>query len=462
MNQASVPEHAPAGASTSVPVGVPVGDLSALLETVAETLDDPTWLRTRRREALERYHALAWPRGDEEMWRRTPLRNAPWQQWRLPLAEDASSPPPLPSWLNGVARDDAAGVIMHADARLLQEELAQDLAQRGVLLAPLSQAAREYPDLVQRHLHALLPADSDRFTALSAALWTQGLFCYVPRGVHVDTPLYHLKTSQADGAGILGQTLIVVEEGASLTLVEATASTSHPASTRAPAFSHHSLEIVAEADTQVHVVLVQNWGDNVSAFVTARARAGREANVQIASAVFGGRLHKERLTMDLAGEGARADLLGIFVAVGHQHVEFNTRQDHTAERGESTLLIKGALDGHARAVQYGVIKIFPEGQRTVAQQTLRNLLLSGDAEADPIPVLEIEADDVKCAHAAAVGPVDPEHLFYLQARGIPPEMAERMVVQGFLDVVVDRLPDAHLRTVVESLVERKLQEEPTE
>ena len=459
MNQASVPEHAHAGASTSVPVG----DLSALLETVAETLDDPTWLRTRRREALERYHALAWPRGDEETWRRTPLRDAPWTQWRLPLAEDAASPPTtLPSWLNGVAPDDAAGVIMHADARLLQEELAHDLAQRGVLLAPLSQAAREYPDLVQRHLHALLPAGNDRFTALSAAMWTQGMFCYVPSGVRVDTPLYHLKTSQTDGAGILGQTLIVVEEGASLTLVEATASTSHSASARAPVFSHHSLEIVAEAGAQVHVVLVQNWDDNVSAFVTARARAGREANVQIASAVFGGRLHKERLTMDLAGEGASADLLGIFVAGGHQHVEFNTRQDHTAERGESTLLIKGALRGHARAVQYGVIKISPEGQRTVAQQTLRNLLLSGDAEADPIPVLEIEADDVKCAHAAAVGPVDPEHLFYLQARGIPPEMAERMVVQGFLDVVVDRLPDAHLRTIVESLVERKLQEEPAE
>ena len=451
MNQASVHEHARASARTSEPAADP----AELLEAAAVALDDPTWLRTRRLEALERYHALEWPRGDEETWRRTPLRDAPWTQWRPPLAEDATAPPP---WLIGVAGGDAAGVVLHADAHLLQQELSRDLAQRSVLLAPLSQAAREYPDLVQRHLHSLLPAGNDRFTALNAALWTQGLFCYVPRGVHVETPLYHLRASQADGAAILGQTLVVVEDGGALTLVEASASRSAPAS--APAFSHHSLEVVAEAGAQVRVVQIQNWGENVSAFVTARAQAGREADVQMASVVFGGRLYKERFTMDLAGEGARADLLGLFVAGGRQHVEFNTRQEHSAERGESTLLIKGALTGHAHAVQYGVIKIFPEGQRTVSQQTLRNLLLSGDAEADPIPVLEIEADDVKCAHAAAVGPVDPEHLFYLQARGIPPEMAERMVVQGFLDVVVDRLPDAHLRAVVESLVESKLREEP--
>ena len=205
---------------------------------------------------------------------------------------------------------------------------------------------------------------------------------------------------------------------------------------------------------------LQHWGHDVNAFVTQRLRTARDARVFSASVAFGGRLSRERIVLDAAEDGISADLVGLFVGTGDQHIEYDTRQDHTAVGGRSDLQIKGALDDRASAVQYGVVAISPEGQKTSGHQTMRNLLLSSGAGADPIPVLEIEADDVQCSHAAAVGPVDPEHIFYLQSRGIPPEEAERMVVQGFLDVVTQRLPDEDLRHAVDDLVHERLDPDP--
>jgi Fe-S cluster assembly protein SufD len=326
-----------------------------------------------------------------------------------------------------------------------------------VLLLPLSQAAREHEALVRERLHSMLPAETNRFTALSAALWTQGILCYVPKRVAIEGSLLHLigKSSgdhASTGHGLFGQTLFIAEEGAAVTLIEASASDDGPAAS----LLHRSVEVLAGPNSDVRYVCLQNWGADACAFVTQQIRAERDARVLSASAAFGGALSRERIVLEGVGEGINAELVGLFVGTDAQHIEYDTRQDHLSAGGTSDLQIKGALDDHAMAVQYGVVKIAPEAQKTSGQQTMRNLLLSAGAGADPIPVLEIEADDVKCSHAAAVGPVDPEQIFYLQSRGIPPDDAERMVVQGFLDVVAQRLPDADLRESVERIVEAKL------
>ena len=321
---------------------------------------------------------------------------------------------------------------------------------------------------MRAHLHRTVPVTESRFTALSAALWTQGLFCYVPKGVQVDAPLRHLigKSVRAPGAaaqGLFGQTLLVAGKDSAVRLIEAAASDDAVAGDGAAApgaLLHRTVEIAAGANSDVHYVGLQHWDRDVNAFVTQRVRTARDARVFSASVVFGGRLSRERIVLDAAEAGIDADLVGLFVGTGDQHIEYDTRQDHTAVGGRSDLQIKGALDDRANAVQYGIVAITPAGQKTSGHQTMRNLLLSSGAGADPIPVLEIEADDVKCSHAAAVGPVDPDQIFYLQTRGIPPEEAERMVVQGFLEVVAQRLPDADLRRAVEDLVHEKLGVDP--
>ena len=430
--------------------GAPTSDLVDALSTA---LDEPAWLRDHRCAALDAYQRTAWPALDQEEWRRTPMDDVPLDHFCL-VTNGAGSHalPTLPAEFNR-----PAGLIFHNDAHPATPSPGRRLSRAGVIFLPLSQAARDHEDLVRPHLNTIIPADQDRFTALTAALWSQGLFCYIPADVTLDEPLLHLLQKTTAGQGIFGHTLIVAEANTSFTLLESASSdTLPPTNPPTPSLSHRTIEIIAGQNADVRLIEVQNWGNDVHAFVTQRTRQARDARVQLTSAAFGGRLSKERIDVDLTGDGSQADIVGIFVAQDDQHIEYNTRQDHHGLGATSNLLIKGAITDNAAAVQYGVIKIWPEGQKAGGYQTMRNLLLSEGASADPIPVLEIEADDVQCSHAAAVGPVDPEHLFYLESRGIPPEQAKHMVVQGFLDVATERLKDERVRTYVQDLIAQKL------
>jgi Fe-S cluster assembly protein SufD len=162
------------------------------------------------------------------------------------------------------------------------------------------------------------------------------------------------------------------------------------------------------------------------------------------------------LNAELRGAGANSDMLGLYFGDGDQHFDHNTRQDHSAPSSKSDLLYKGALDGRSRAVFRGIIKVHRGAQQTDAYQTNRNLLLSGDARADSLPNLEIEADDVKCSHGASVGELDREHLFYLMSRGLPRPQAERLVVMGFLGEVLARLPLGGVAEKVSRIIEERL------
>jgi Fe-S cluster assembly protein SufD len=440
----------------------------AMVEAISSRLNEPGWLRDHRLAALARYEASEWPKATDEVWRRTPFEAAPLEAWRI--ADTAGSPPAGLAELAGSGR---GGLITHIDGGVVIRELESALAGKGVLLLPLSEAAREHEELVRPHLNSAAVLDDPtpgnaRFAALSAALWTQGVFIYIPKDVAIDETLYHLMSKTTAGAGIFGHSLIVAEAGAMVTVVESTLSAS-PTDGTDPSLALRTVEVIAGDGADVKIVGLNRWGNDVHAFTTVRGSLGRGTQVTAGSAVFGGRLHREYTSFEVglagsgpmsgAADGSHLELLGVFVGSDHQHIEHNTYQVHDAPGGTSALTIKGALDDESTAVQYGTIKITLNGQRTTSEQTMRDLLLSEGASADPIPVLEIEADDVKCAHAAAVGPVTPEHLFYLESRGIDPETAERMIVQGFLTELVDKFPDAHTREVITGLVDTHLQNE---
>ncbi len=430
--------------------GAPTPDLVDALSTA---LDEPAWLRDHRLAALDAYQRTTWPALDQEEWRRTPMDDVPLEHFCL-VTNGAGSHalPTLPAAFNR-----PAGLIIHNDAHPAILSPGRRLSRAGVIFLPLSQAARDHEELVRPHLNSIIPTDQDRFTALTAALWSQGLFCYVPANVTLDEPLLHLLQKTTAGQGIFGHTLIIAEAGAALTLLESAASDNlPPTDPPTPSLSHRTIEIIAGQNADIRLIEIQNWGNDVDAFVTQRTRQARDARVQLTSLALGGRLSKENIDVDLRGDGSQADIIGLFIGHDHQHIEYNTRQDHHGIGATSNLLIKGALTDHAAAVQYGLIKIWPEGQKAGGYQTMRNLLLSEGASADPIPVLEIEADDVQCSHAAAVGPVDPEHLFYLESRGIPPQQAHHMVVQGFLDVATEHLTDERIRTYVQDLIAHNL------
>jgi Fe-S cluster assembly protein SufD len=414
------------------------------VEELGSLHGEPDWLRARRREAFAAFERLPMPSRSDEEWRRTDVRG---------LDLDAFEPFER---ANGVAPadpiDGAAGVLRQRGSEPGAVELDADLAARGVLFLPLTVAAREHPDLVRRHLFTEVRPERDKLAALHAALFSGGTFLYVPEGVAIERPLVSQFWSSVGGAAVLPHTLIVAGRGSSFNYLDEFLS---PDLDR-PALTSGSAEVIAGEGANVGYLALQRWGRHAWQFADQRARAERDATVRMVSVGLGGRFAKNRIAASLVGPGASAELKALFFGSGKQFFDFHTLQQHQVGNTTSDLLFKGALRDEARSVYAGLIRIEPNASRSDAYQANRNLLLSKTAKAHSIPMLEILNNDVRCTHGATVAPVDPEHLFYLESRGIPAPTAERMIVHGFFGEVLDRIPVAQARDLVESELEARI------
>ena len=205
-----------------------------------------------------------------------------------------------------------------------------------------------------------------------------------------------------------------------------------------------------------YVSLQKRMGEGGVYLASQRTLAERDSTLDTLNVALGGSVGRVDLNARLLGPGANSDMLGLYFGDSNQHFDFNTSQDHVAPHAHSDLLYKGALDGDARGVFRGIIRVHEGAQRTDAYQTNRNLILSDKAIATSLPNLEIEADDVRCSHGATVGQLDAEALFYLMSRGLRREQAERLVVLGFLGEVLSKLPLGGVVEKVTQAIEAKL------
>lgn len=440
------------------------GTLAALrlerhaVEEISSIRQEPPWLRQRRLDAWRIYEETPLPTGQEEDWRRTDIRNlslngvAPFARGRSGIAR----PRDLPSELGALwdERAPGAGLVVQHNSEVVLRNLDDKLAREGVILSDLHTAAREHPDLVQRYLMTdAVPPTEWKLVALHAALWSGGAFLYVPRDVQVGLPVSYVLGLSAHGLASFPHLLVVAEPGSWVALIDE--STSPTMDT--VGLASGVVEIFVGEGAQVHYVNVQRWGGHMYGFNTVRARLGRDSSLHALMVGLGGRLTKTRLDAVLAEPGAHAELLGLSFADRNQHFDYSTLQDHVAPHTVSDLLFKSALKDEADLAWYGLVQVRPTASRSEASQTNRNLLLSDRAKAAPTPVLEIQAYDVlRCSHAATVGPVDQEQLFYLQSRGIPRPAAERILVDGFFHDVVGRIPSRPVLDRVMAALEAKL------
>ncbi len=430
-------------------------ELRDQITALSRSKAEPDWLLAFRLASFEQALSMEWWTGQEESWRRTPRERLP-RRARVGRVAGGSNGTPISVPAHVFAPDAHAGMVHQIDGRVAASDLAEHARAQGVIIKPLAAAARENPDLIQEWLGAVGPP-ADRYEAFGRALWTQGVFVYAPRGAVVDESLFYLVTQDVQQGDHWHYTLVVAERESQVSLIDGGDADDRRADLEETPLIHASVELIAEDGANLQFASVQRWHRQTAAISTTRGRVGRDATLRVTTAAFGADLDKQRIDIDMSQNGGYADIRGLFVGDGKQHIEHVTRQYHNGVGATSDLLIRGVLTDESQAVQYGLIRITPEGQKTNAHQTMRNLLLDDGAGADPIPMLEIEADDVKCSHAAAVGPVDPDQLFYLQARGIPPKVAERMVVRGFLSEIADGVPDEHMRDVIDELVEIQLE-----
>ena len=412
------------------------------------------WLRAARQRAHGVFAATPMPTTEAEEWRYTDIgRMLKLEGFSFAdEAKPAASADALPAGVRALMVNAQGARAVQVDASVVLRELPAELAAQGVILSSLESAAAEHPELVQRHLASAVTDEAGKFAAMSNAFWTGGFFLYVPRDVRVETPVRLFRWITGAGTAAFGRLLIVAERGAEIAIVDELASDEMAR----PTLSVGAAEIVAEEGAKVTYVSLQRFGAGVSHLSTDRLMAGRDAKITTLYATLGADLVRADVQCGLRAPGAHVDMLGVYISQGTQHFDHETLQDHAAPHASSNLLFKGALQDTGRSVFRGLIRVHPKAQRTDAYQTNRNLLLSTGARADSLPNLEIQADDVRCSHAATVGQLDEEELFYLLSRGIPRSEAVRLVVFGFFGEVLDQLPLEAVRAELVRAVELKL------
>jgi Fe-S cluster assembly protein SufD len=384
-----------------------------------------------RAELLERYRALPLPTTKDEHWRFTDLAGFDPEAWTANGASEIASPPSF-------IELDAAGVANVGEAGIEIER-----APEGIRFEPL----KDDHEL----LHSLVGWD-EKFAAHNAAMWRNGLLVHVPRGVIVEEPLYVRISNAVEGGSLFWRLLVVADPESRFTLIEEYVS----ASPEVKGYSNAAVEIVVRDAAKVEYVSVQNLSRGTWHFASHHARVERDAELDWVAAGLGSTKGKVRIHNDLAGPGATSRVTGAYFLDGTQHLDYDTFQEHIAPNTTSDFAFKGALSGKARAVWRGMIRVEEGAQKTNAYQENRNLLLSKTAHADSIPGLEILANDVRCTHGATLGQVDREQIFYLMTRGLSRSEAERLIVGGFFQDVLDRVQLEPVRVALAAALEARI------
>jgi Fe-S cluster assembly protein SufD len=386
-----------------------------------------------RTAALDRYKELPLPDTAQEAWRFTDLRGFdPDSFGHAPISETGTGPQQTMLDL------DVAGLAVVTEAGIAIER-----APDGIRFEPLTDAAERLYELV---------GWDEKFTAHNAALWQHGLLVHVPKGVQLEQPLYVRIANTVEGGSLFWRLLIVADEGSRFSLVEEYSSSSPELS----GYSNAAVEIFVEEGARLEYVSVQNYSQETWHFATHHARVGRDAELDWVAGGFGSKRGKIRIQNDLSGPGATSRVTGAYFADGDQHLDYDTFQEHIAPNTESDFAFKGALRDDASAVWRGMIRVEQDAQKTNAYQENRNLLLSPTAHADSIPGLEIMANDVRCTHGATLGRVDRDMLFYLMARGLSRAEAERLIVRGFFQDVLDRVEIEPVREALGAALEARI------
>jgi Fe-S cluster assembly protein SufD len=384
---------------------------------LAELATAPAWLEERRQKGASLIESLPLPDSKAKGWEFTDLAGLE---------------------IDSYAASDAEAEIAGAD---------------GATVLPLAEALSSHAELLEQKLGSLVPAE-DFFVARNEAGWHDGVLVHVPRGVKVADPIRIEVPVQRDGAAVAWRTLVVLEEGAEAEVWEHWSSPGD----EIDGLVNSVVELSVGQAATLRYINTQDISEKAWIFATQRAEVERDGRLDWAALGFGSGRGKVRMETKLAGPGSEARVTGGYAGGPGQHLDFDTLQEHAAPNTNSDLAFRGVLAAGSTAVWRGMIKVDPGAQQTDAFQESRNLLLSTEAHADAIPGLEIEADDVRCTHAAAIAQIDKEQLFYLTSRGLGPAEAKALIIEGFLESLVERLAEGPVRESISAALEQRLAE----
>jgi Fe-S cluster assembly protein SufD len=405
---------------------------------------EPTWLRERRRSAFATFERLGYPTMKDEDWHFTNV---------APLAEKIFGPARQganvsPEALTRFGYGQEWHTVVFLNGRLVTR-IAQPNLPAGITITTLGSEIAGDTELLERHLSSVADPESGAFTALNAALATEGAVVRVGANASVDKPVHLLfiTDSSSENAAVQTRNLIFAEHHSQAMLIE-----SYVTMGADSYFTNAVTEVFVDEGARLGHYKLQSESRNAFHVGTVQVRQARNSRYESFSFATGARLSRTNIYTTLAGDAAEAVLNGLYMADGAQHMDHQTRIEHVAPNCPSHELYKGILDGSSHGVFNGKVYVHPEAQKTDGKQSNNNLLLSDAARVDTKPQLEIFADDVKCTHGATVGRLDETALFYMRSRGVGPAQAKRLLTYAFAADVLEKIELDPLREALEAQV----------
>jgi Fe-S cluster assembly protein SufD len=427
------------------------GFTAEILDQVIAERHEPTWMSERRRAAWKAYDVIPMPTQQDEEWRRTSLRTL-----KLDTASPLDTQVATQEAQTPVKDSLLSGSLTLVDAQLQSAWLAKQIEEQGVVVTDLRSALTTHPRLIEQYFMTLaVPATDNKFAALHGAFWDNGTLIYIPKGTTVELPLYTLIKNVTDGHACLNHTLLIADRDSQVHVIEELQGTT----TKEQQFSSRVIELIVIDNAQVDFTSIQRFGPTVYDFYTIRAVQGRDSKLTLNTIELGSRLSKGRIETMLRGNGADSRLYGLYLGDNQQHYDRFTLQDHTGTNTTSDLLFKGVMSDNARSVYSGFIRMHPGAKQSRAYQQNRNILLSRTARADSIPNLEISENDILgCTHGATVGKVDEEEIFYLMSRGLSRIEATQLLVEGFVEPLIEIVPLTALQDSLRNEINQRVAE----
>lgn len=406
----------------------------------------PDWLQERQAAAWEHFQSLPEPRRNDEFWRFADLKKTAIGHFREGGEFEAADARAAVVRSRGLAAPAAR--LVFGNDRLLA---ADGSPPAGVIATALQEGLRTHGELIRQHLLAQPTAlGGDRFQALHMAALRGGAFIYVPAGLELDQPIELHQWLGGHNASVFPHVLIVAERGARVVVTDYFQSLTSEAG-----FACGVTDLVAGDGAQIDYICCQRWSRKVSAIHFSSTTTGRDARVKSGFIQLGAGWSRSESLCVAAGQGSHSEMLSLAIAEGQQEVDCRTRQIHRQPHTTSNLLYKNVLFDEARTIFAGLIYVEEGAHFTDAYQTCRNLLLSDAAEANSLPGLEINADQVKCSHGATSGPLRQEEVAYMRSRGIPEKAARQLLAYGFCQEVLDRIGHVEIEAAMASMVQEK-------
>lgn len=397
--------------------------------------------------ALDSYQQLPFPSHKDEAWRRTSLRGLDFE--RLNLISNKKEK----KYFEDNSSEYSAKLILSGNATT--QVVNNNFASEQLIFTDFQSAAHEYPKLISSLLSRIVKPNDGKFVALTAAFAQQGVFLYVPKDLRIELPVYSIIEGINSSDALFSHLLIWLEEGASITYLHEYSSSQYQ--DQKQSFHGGIVELYIGENASLKFVEIQKFGKNVWSVTHERAQLQKNAHLDWFYGAFGSEVSKNFIDADLIGKNATANINGLYLCDGNQHIDLDTQQNHLETSTTSNLKFKGALFDESYAVWQGMVYVSPLAINTDGYQSNDNLILSGQAHARSIPGLEILADDVKCSHGATVSRLNDDELFYLQSRGITTAEAEKLIVKGFFSELTNQIQDETIKKKVEKLTDIKIE-----